>query len=222
MLFLFLTSTLYIIAQTERDAQLWQKGELEFDISRRYSFSLQDEARLTDNMQHLSYYYFDFGNVIKFGKSLRLGLDYVLVEKEKKDGFYSTRNQYNVYLSMRHKYHRYLFYNRILTEGQWVDYNTSENGHELQDKFLRDKVTLRYKLKKYLYPYVEDELYYRLQRNGNKNPEGFDRNRFYVGLLYNLTDNFKLDFFSMYENNFNCVPHAQNFVYGVGFSRTLF
>lgn len=207
--------------QEIKDAQIWQKADIEFNITPTYSVSAGNEFRFTDNCSQFSYYYYTLGNSFRLFKKFKLSADYLFVGKEKKTEQFSHRNQFNIYLTYREKIHHVILYDRVLCEGQFVDYNTSELGHHLQDRYIRDKLTLRYKINKHYYPYIEDEIYYKLDRNKDEN-EGFNRNRFYTGLLYEMKHQFKLDAFFLYEKNFNVTPLYSSFVYGIGISRSFF
>ena len=213
-----------IYGQYKNDYQFWQKIEFDGKITRCYGISLGGETRLTDNCSAMNYYFVDFGNYIRIFENLKLSFDLLYVDKKvnKPDRIHSIRYQYNLYVTYRNKFGRFLFYDRVLNEAQYVDYKPAKNGEVMQDRYLRNKVTLRYKINSRFYPYFEDEIYYRFDRQSTKNPPGFNRNRFYAGCLYYIDKIDRFDFFLMQEHNFNVIPLTNNLVAGIGFSRSLF
>ncbi|HVN59151.1 MAG TPA: DUF2490 domain-containing protein [Bacteroidales bacterium] len=210
-------------AQYKTDYQAWQKLEVEAKVARAYGISVNIETRFTDNCSDYTYHFIDFGNYIRIFDKLKLSFDILYVDKKvnKADEIHSIRWQYNLSATYRNRFGRFLFYDRVLNEAQYVDYKPAKNGEVMQDRYLRDKATLRYKLTKRFYPYIEDEIYYRFDRQKH-NPPGFNRNRFYAGCLFYVDKLDRFDLFYMREHNFNVTPLTNNNIFGIGFSRSLF
>lgn len=202
-----------------KDFQVWQKLEVEYNFTKRWLVQVQEQARFTDNATRFSYYYIDFGGVYKLTKNLRLDVDYIYIQKFHRSGIPSNRHQYNIYLNYRKKFGRFTFFNRLLTEGQFKNYNTSRDGHYLRDFYLRDKVTLRYKINRFI-PYVADELYYKF--DGPMYNRGFNRNRVFAGILFKVSATWLFEVFYMYENNMLLKVPVQNYVFGFGIQRSFF
>ena len=227
MIFAILTFLLRpgaVYAQFKNDFQFWQKLEVEAKIARGYGISINTETRFTDNSSDFTYYFVDFGNYIRVFDKLKFSFDILYVDKKvnKADEIHSIRWQYNISAIYRNRFGRILFYDRVLNEAQYVDYQPAKDGEVMQDRYLRNKVTFRYKVTKNFYPYIEDEIYYRLDTQSKKNPSGFNRNRFYVGFLYYIDKVDKIDLFFLQEHNFHVLPLTNNNVLGIGFSRSLF
>jgi len=216
---LFLPECIY--SQTVKDFQFWQKADVELNLTKVYDIGIGVETRLTNNASDLNYYYLDFSNIFRLSKKFRFALDFLYVNKDLGD-YISHRYQYNAAITYRDKISRFVFYDRLLNEGQYVDPGKYGNDTKMSDQYLRDKLTVRYKVKKWVYPYLEDEIYYLLVAQSKHRPAGFNRNRFYVGALFYLNSTNKIDLFYMNEQNFNAKTPAVNNVCGIGFSHSFF
>jgi len=203
-----------------RDFQVWQNFEVEYVINKRWLGHMQEQARLNENSTQFYYYYLDFGLMYKLTKNIRINVDYVFIQKKKQEDLYSNRHQYNFHLNVRKKYGRITLLDRMLTEGQYADLLTSTYGKELTDIYLRNKLSVRYKFNSRLSPYISDEVYFKF--DGDPNYRGCNRNRTSVGFVYKLTDNWLFETSYMFEHNFNTKAPSQNFVLGVGITRSFF
>ena len=210
-----------LFSQTIKDFQFWQKADVELNLTKIYDIGIGVESRLTNNASDLSYYYLDLSNIFRLSKKFRFALDFLYVNKDVGD-YISQRYQYNAAITYRDKIHRFVFYDRLLNEGQYVDPGKYGNDTKMTDQYLRDKLTVRYKVKKWVYPYLEDEIYYLLVAQSKHRPAGFNRNRFYAGTLFYLNSTNKIDVFYMNEQNFNAKTPVVNNVCGIGFSHSFF
>jgi hypothetical protein len=208
--------------QYSKDLQFWQKADAEARVTGAYGISLGFESRLTKNASDFSYYFIDLGNYLRIFENLKASFDILYVNKEVHSTEHSERWQYNISTTYRNQAGRFRFYDRLLNEAQYVDYSKTARGKVLQDFYLRDKIIVRYKISGTFYPYVEDEIYYRLDHQSYRNPSGFNRNRIYTGLLIYIDKADRIDLFYLFEHNFNVIPLTDNYVVGVGFSRSLF
>lgn len=150
---------------------------------------------------------------------MKLVFDYILVEYRQPEGYFSTRHQYNISWYCRYKIDRITLVNRILQEAQYKDYFSSDKGKHLQDFYIRDKVTLRYKHNKQITSYIADEVYYRMDYGYFK---GFNRNRLYAGILWSITKTNQLELFYLIENNYNVSRPSNNYIIGIGYNMNLF
>jgi hypothetical protein len=221
VLMVILILPLGLFSQTIKDFQFWQKADVEMNLTKIYDIGMGVESRLTNNASDLSYYYFDFSNIFQLSKKVRFALDFLYVNKDLVD-YISHRYQYNAAITYKEKLHKFVIYDRLLNEGQYVDPGKYGNETKMTDQYLRDKLTVRYKVKKWIYPYLEDEIYYLLVAQSKHRPAGFNRNRFYAGTLFYLNSTNKIDVFYMNEQNFNAKTAVVNNVCGIGFSHSFF
>ena len=203
-----------------RDFQVWENFETEYNLNEKWLARFQEQVRFSENSTRFGYYYFDLGGMYKIRKNIRINLDYVLVQKRRLEGTFSTRHQYNLYLNFRKKTRRFTFFDRILTEGQVVDLNVSPEGRRLQDLYLRNKLSARYALTKRISPFISDEIYLRL--DGRDYERAFNRNRLSAGILYKITQYWLFEIFYIFEHNFNVKLPEQNFILGFGISRSFY
>ncbi len=215
-----LSSPLLSPAQ-KNDFQFWQLAETEVEMNKYLLGHFTWQSRFTDNAGTFSYYYLDGGITFHLDKNLRFSADYILVEKKRTDETFSTRHQYNLFLTYRKKAGRFIFFDRVLNEGQFQDYYSSLEGKYLKDFYLRNKFTCRYKLEKKILPFLADEVYYRLD-GGDPSYHTFTRNRFYAGCIYNINSIDQLELFYLMETNFGAPLPQNNYVVGVSFSHNFF
>ncbi len=206
--------------QPFRDFQIWQNFEIEYNINKRFLGHIQEQARFSENSTRFYYYYVDLGIIYKITKNIRINADYIFIQKRRLNDTYSSRHQYNFHLNFRKKWYRTTILNRFLTEGQYSDFLTSSQGKRLSDIYLRNKLSIRYKINSNLIPYISNEIYYKL--DGGNFERGFNRNRISLGFLYKLENNWLFQTFYMFEHNFNIAKPIQNFALGFGISKSFF
>ncbi len=85
---------------------------------------------------------------------------------------------------------------------------------------LMHKVTLRYKLPYGFVSYIAQETYYKF--NGYYYEKGFNRNRIFVGLLYNITEHWLLETSYTIELNHDAKVPSNNYMLSFGVAKTFF
>lgn len=181
---------------------------------------LQQQTRLIENATVYGYSYFDLGGLYRITRNLRFTFNYIYVDKKRLDPSFSYRHQFEGYFTYRKKFGNFVFFDRLLSDMQFKDYNADPQGNHLRDFYVRNKVTLRYKLPHKFTPYIAQETYYKF--DGLYYEKGFNRIRLFGGLLYNLTDLWLAEVFYMMEFNHDAKIPTNNYVLSVGVVRTFF
>jgi len=119
---------------------------------------LQHQTRFIDNASEYGYSYFDAGGLFRITKNLRYTFNYIFADKRRIDQSFSYRHQLEGYFTYRKRFGKFVFFDRLLNDMQFKDYYSDAQGKRLRDFYIRNKVTLRYKLPYGITPYIEKKL----------------------------------------------------------------
>lgn len=220
----FLLSTIFSIAQpAQKDFQLWSNLEVESPLNKRFMIHLQTQSRFINNASQYGYSYFDIGALCKISKNLRFTFNYIFADKKRSDPSFSYRHQFEGYFTYRKKVGKFVFFDRLLSDMQFKDFNADAQGNRLRDFYLRNKVTVRYKLPHKLTPYIAAEAYYKFDGiYYERGYSGFNRIRVFYGLLYNLSENWLAEISYTTEYNHDAPIPTNNYMLSFGLVRTFF
>ena len=202
------------------DFQLWFNVEIESPINKRSMVHLQHQTRFINNATEYGYSYFDLGGLVRITKNLRYTANYIFADKKRTDPSFSYRHQFEGYFTYRKKFGKWVFFDRLLNDMQFKDFNSDAQGSQLRDFYARNKVTLRYKLPNKLIPYVAEETYFKF--DGPYYERGFNRTRLFFGLLYNVTDDWLAEISYTVELNHDAKIPTNNYFLSFGIARTFF
>ena len=204
----------------QKDFQIWLNLEVEVPINKRWMLHLQNQTRFNENASMYSYSYLDFGGLYRIGRNLRFTANYIYVDRRRLDPSYSYRHQFEGYFTYRKKLGEFVFFDRLLSDMQFKDFNADPQGNRLRDFYLRNKVTLRYKHFKKLIPYIAEETYFKF--DGMYYEKGFNRTRIFFGLLHNITENWQAEISYTLEFNHDDVIPTNNYFVSFGLTRSFF
>ncbi len=224
LLFLLFLNSLHVFAQEpEKDFQIWGNFEVESPLNKRWMLHLQHQTRFINNATQYGYSYFDVGALYRIGKNLRFTFNYIYADKKRTDISYSYRHQFEGYFTYRKKFGKFTFFDRLLSDMQFKDYNADAQGNRLRDFYVRNKVTLRYKLPYKLTPYVAAEVYYKFDGiYYERGYYGINRVRLFYGLLYNVSEHWLAEVSLTTEFNHDAPIPTNNYMLSFGLVRTFF
>ena len=204
----------------QKDFQVWGNFEVESPINKRWMIHVQHQSRFINNATQYAYSYFDAGGLYRFGKNLRFTLNYIYVNKKRTDVSYSYRHQFEGYFTYRKKVGKFTFFDRFLGDMQFKDFNTDAQGNRLRDFYVRNKITMRYKLPYKFTPYIAQETYFKF--DGAYYERGFNRIRLFYGLLYNLSEYWQAEVSYTMEFNHDATIPTNNYFLSLGLVKTFF
>lgn len=210
----------FFAQNSPKDFQVWTNIEAEMPVNKRVMVHVQQQTRFIENASTYGYSYFDLGGLYRITRNLRFTFNYIYVDKKRFDPSFSYRHQFEGYFTYRKKIGKFVFFDRLLSDMQFKDYNADPQGNRLRDFYVRNKFTIRYKLPYKFTPYIAEETYYKF--DGMYYEKGFNRVRLFGGLLYNLTDLWLAELFYMVEINHDAKIPSNNFILSVGVVRTFF
>ena len=196
------------------DAGLWTSVNVEKKIISRLTVSLTEELRFNENISELGTAFTEIGADYKFNKFVSFGASYRFIQKRRVDDFYSLRHRYNMDLSLKYKIKKIGITLRERFQTQYSDVNTSENG-KVPERYLRNKLTLKYDLDKKYMPFISAELFYQLS-----NPRGneFDNVRYAAGFDYEINKRMSASLFYIINKEFNVNDPWTEYIIGTGFT----
>lgn len=172
------------------DFQIWNTDGEDIKIYKNVKYSMEQEYRFGENAHELYYQHYDFGFVYGFDKSLDLGFFYRLVlEKYKKK--WREEDMPNVNATIKLDFWKFKFDDRNRIEYRHFRFKDDSIRY-------RNKFTLKYPIdfkKIKISPYVSDEIF--VVSTG----AGFNEDRFFTGIEFELTKYAKADFYYMLKEN---------------------
>jgi len=209
--------------KAEKDFQLWGNFEVETPINKRWMIHLQHQSRFINNATQYGYSYFDAGGLFRIGRNLRFTFNYIFADKKRTDVSFSYRHQFEGYFTYRKKFGKFTFFDRLLSDMQFKDFNSDAQGNRLRDFYVRNKVTLRYKLPYKLTPYIAQETYYKMDgMYYERGYYGINRIRLFYGLLYNVTEHWLAEISYTMEFNHDAKIPTNNYMLSFGLVKTFF
>ena len=214
-MFLFTVSNILSLAECHaqmNDFALWENISFEKLINSKTTIHLNHEGRINENASHFYYAYADAGLTYKINKHFNASLDYVFVEKQLYNEFWSTRHQFYGDIIYKKTIKSFRFYVRSMIQGQVQDIYSSETG-KIPGYYFRNKITLKYDLRRYT-PYVALESYNKVNLPGI---EITDRFRYFAGCFYELDISNELELYYLLERHININNPKTNYILGIGF-----
>ncbi len=207
-----------------KDAQLWFNLYIRVKLSDRWDFHFDQQDRFTNNMSKFELAFADFGFTYHLNKKVKFLFDYNFIAKKNK-GFLSERHQFYTAICLKHEYRKWRFLYRNMFQYELIDPYTSKYG--LTPLYYdRNKITIKYDFNKWFTFYVADEIYLPLN---NPKVIGFDKNRIFFGLFYNVNRRQMLELYFMnqqrlqfsewprYGGNMSSNQFLMDFIYGIGY-----
>jgi hypothetical protein len=217
---LILLNSFAFSQKAPQDFQIWLNLETETPLNKRWMIHLQHQTRFINNATEYGYSYFDAGGLFRISKNLRYTFNYIFADKKRTDPSFSYRHQFEGYFTYRKKIGKFVFFDRLLNDMQFKDYYSDAQGPRLRDFYIRNKVTVRYKLPYKLTPYIAEETYFKF--DGPYYERGFNRTRIFYGLLYNITDLWLAEISYTMEFNHDAKIPTNNYFLSFGVVRTFF
>ena len=176
------------IAFEDGDVQLWNANSIKWKFADKWKAQLEEELKFGNDVSELYYAHTDLGIAYKLVDWLSLGLSYRHIY-EKKDSKWLLENRPHINIAFKYKWEGFTFKDRIR-----IELRIRDN----KDRVIRyrNKLTVKFPFKwtdQKIRPYIADEIF------ASSDTGEFDKNRFYVGLTFNIFKNFKGDIYYLWE-----------------------
>ncbi|MCX6271463.1 MAG: DUF2490 domain-containing protein [Bacteroidetes bacterium] len=202
-----------VYSQTN-DAGLWTNITLEKKLTSRYSAFLSEEIRMNENISEIGTAFTEIGVSYKIMPGLNAGISYRFIQKRQLDDSYEKRHRYMVDGSYRFKMKKFSITLRERFQSQYSAIRSSETGN-IPDNYLRNKLTLKYDIRKKLTASVSSEVFFQLN-----NPDGneIDNLRHTAGLEYKLNKANIVEVFYLINKEINKADPVTDYVIGCGYT----
>jgi len=178
----------------DNDFQIWNAAKLYFKFNKNWQVEFQEEFRFGRNVRHLYYQHSDIGFTRLNVKSwLDVGFNYRQIFEKDNKGDWTKENSPHINFTLKDKWGDYKISNRLRI--QFRDRKYKKDLWRYRNKFTVKFPHRLTALK--LQPYLADEIFI------NLNSEGYNRNRFYSGVSFNLNKqkNLKSDIFFLLQRS---------------------
>jgi len=182
--------------------ELWTGFTLKHKISKKTTLFLDQQTRVTDNLNSIRTNFFELGLKYKFSKQFNLKAQYRYTIRNSKRNV--KRISLDANLKWKYKPAKITFKYRARFQNSTVVYT----GQRFT--FLRNRFGLAYPITKELESYVEYESFYRFNQRNE-----FRGNRFTIGLEYELNKSVALNGFYQIDKEINVKDPKKNNVIGV-------
>src|ERR1041384_3729593 len=140
---LLLAMLSYTCFSQERDAGSWLTFSLQHPVNNKLSIVIDEEMRLKENYQRINLFYTNIGVDYKYNSFLKISPSYRAIQKKRLDGSYSHRHRLMLDITLKKKFRKFSFSERIRYQNEVQDYYTSEKG-KLSEQYLRLKTDIKY------------------------------------------------------------------------------
>ncbi|MGW8315445.1 MAG: DUF2490 domain-containing protein [Bacteroidales bacterium] len=145
------------------DLGLWTGVEVEKEVKDDWTFSLKQELRLKTNMSEVNNYFTQAGIRYKINRNFALEAKYRFTRNKKTDLSYENRSRYS--LDLRYKGRLdFLTFDYRLRYQKEVESMRLFDMKEPYEKYVRNRITVRYTDFKKIEPYLSGELFQLFQQ----------------------------------------------------------
>jgi hypothetical protein len=175
-------------ASTDGDFQFWSTVGASFKVNKDWSAAVEEQLKFGNDAGHLYYHHTDLGFTYKnFADWIDIGFNYKQVYLERSDGHWSRENRPHFNITFKGQLGSLDFSDRSRFE-----YRDKEYGDDLWRYVNKLEVNLPYELTRFmLRPYIADQIYI------NMDGSGFEKNRVYAGVNFELYEDIESELYYM-------------------------
>jgi Protein of unknown function (DUF2490) len=166
------------------DLQLWTGASLEKKLGKDWTLSLGEEIRFKHNISEINNYFSEAGLRFRITKNFGLEVGYRYTRDKKANSVYQNLSRYNLDLRYKGKLDFITIYYRLRYQKEVEDFNLFAQGIDYE-KYLRNRIRIRYNDFRRIKPYVSAELF---QLFTPDQPSDLDYIRLLLGVKYEPGD----------------------------------
>lgn len=141
-----------------RDLGLWTGVEIEKSFMKDWMFSLKQEIRLKKDVSEINNYFTQAGIRYRINRNFSLEAKYRFTRNRKSDESYETRSRYSFDLRYKGKLDFISVYYRLRYQKEVEGMNLLDS-REPYEKYLRNRLSIRYNDFKKIEPYLSGEIF---------------------------------------------------------------
>ncbi len=218
ILFTYPIQSILAQANYSDDLALWIGLNLEKKINKKISLELSQQNRINENISTYGRGSVDLALTYKLIKGIRLMGSYTYLKRPNSDNSFTNEHRLSTALLLKKNIGHWDFSYRSMVQMRFKDIYSSKNG-KTPKYYWRNKVGIKYKLNKYLSPYLTEEFYYPFNQT---KINGFSKSRSVLGFDYTLNRKTQVGTYFLYQHELNAPKTTQrDFVFGLEFSYQL-
>lgn len=141
-----------------RDLGLWSGFAIEKSVKKDWTFSLKQEIRLKQDISELNNYFTQAGIRYRINQNFSLEGKYRFTRDRKRDGTYENRSRYSFDLRYKGNLDFISLYYRLRFQKE-VEGTNLMDPQEPYEKYLRNRLSIRYNDLKKIKPYLSGEVF---------------------------------------------------------------
>lgn len=178
------------LAEIDGDFQFWSTAGVSFDVNKDWKVSIEEKLKFVHDAGHLRYHHTDLGFTYKgIADWIDLGFNFKQVFAELPDDDWSRENRPHLNITFKGRWAELDFSNRSRFEYRDIEYGDDywrySNKLELNLPF--ELTRLKF------HPYIADQVYI------NLNGQGFEKNRIYSGVSFELSEGIESELYYVYQ-----------------------
>jgi hypothetical protein len=179
-------------AFSDGDFQFWNTVGASFDVNKDWSVAVEEQLKFGNDAGHLYYQHTDLGFTYKsFADWIDIGFNYKQVFLEQRDGNWSRENRPHLNITFKGRLGTLDFSDRSRFE-----YRDKEYGDDLWRYLNKLEVNPPNEFTRFKFrPYVADQVYI------NMDGSGFEKNRIYVGVTFELSEDIESELYYVWESS---------------------
>jgi hypothetical protein len=213
-LILTLLANLFLSAYSQvNDAGMWLSFNIDKKINKKFSFSLSQELRFNENVTELGTFFTEAGVNYRINKLIRISGNYRFANKRLIDNTYSQRHRFFADINLRKRFNDFQFSYRARFQNQFKDFYSRSN-EEMFEYYLRNKISLSYRLNRVFSTYLSFENYTPL------NGENYftDNIRYTLGTEYVFNKSNSIELFYIIQKEYNVNNPYTDFIIGLAYN----
>jgi len=195
------------------DAGLWTSVNFEAKLVKRVSATISEEFRFNENITELGAAFTDAGLTYKLNKHFQFAVNYRFTQRHRTDNYYSFRHRFYVDIKYSKKLKPFEFSFRTRLQDQYADIGRAADGG-VPEYHLRNKLSMKWDLKKTYTPYISLELFSPLNYPRSY---AFNGIRTSAGVEYAFSKHHKVDLYYMIQKELNVSRPETYFIVGLGY-----
>jgi len=208
-----LVSGLTAMAQ-HRDARLWAGFTLRYDLNKRWSLSLEEEARIYENFSRLDKINSEFTINYQINKILDAGLLYRLISGYTRENRFEYGNRLGAFIGAQKKLSGWNGSVKVSFQETYPAFNRSSDW-QIAENYVRAQAGISRQLRnKKTEPYTDIEFWYRIPAGA----QAFvDQYRYTIGIRQKLNKSNRLELYYRIQQEMQVKDPLTAHIIGIGY-----
>ena len=206
---------------TVRDMESWGSLNLNFKVTKKWQFGLEEQFRFSNNSSEIDAYFTELSTKYKFNKHIYGGVGFRFIRQNDNVGkIQGFENHIRLHfdLGFKHSLNRFNFDYRLRYQTK-NELGVSKEEGDYANNHLRLRLNIGYNIKKWkLDPEFSSEIF----RHYEKEIESsFDKYRLTIGTKYNTKSHGKIGLFYRFEKELNVSYPKTTNILGLKYTYTI-